>query len=157
MMDQNTPLELWHPRAVNPLGLWRAGERTLKVYGMRGDTTLPMPADIIEAAEDLLRQTTLNAQGRTNTPFGFAILHQGDEAIWLLLHWWLDGGICAQRLLRSSHERPLSFAEQDRPLMACVWELAVIDHERRAWTRTAMNPDSTPKAYLQDWMAEGTC
>jgi len=157
MMGQDAPLEPWRPRAVEPLGLWQAGERTLKAYGMRSDALQPMPADIVEAAQSLLEQTMLSAEGRTNTRFGFAILHQGDEAIWLLLHWWLDGGICAQRLLRSSHERPLSFIEQDRPLMACVWELAVIDHERRAWTRTAMNTSSTPEAYLQDWMAEGTC
>jgi hypothetical protein len=157
MTGQALPLEPWHPRAVQPLGLWTAGERTLKAYGMRGDAAVPLPSHLIEAAQALLQQTTLTVAGRANTSFGFAVLHRGDEAVWLLLHWWLDGGICAQRLLRASHQEPLAFVEQDRPLMACVWELAVIDHERRAWTRTAMNPASTPEAYLRDWMEEGLC
>jgi hypothetical protein len=149
-------LELWHPRKVRPLSLWRAGERVLKAYGMHGSDVALSEASI-ETAQALVAQTSLNAEGRTSTPYGFAILHQGEEAIWLLLHWWIDGGICAQRLWRAAHAQALSFVEQDRPLMACVWELAVIDHERRAWTRTAMDPDSSPEAYLRDWMAEGFC
>jgi hypothetical protein len=152
----STVLEIWHPRKVRPLGLWRTEERILKAYGMHG-TDADLSAAHIETAQALVARTFLNAEGRTNTPYGFAILHRGDEAVWLLLHWWLDGGICAQRLLRASHDKPLAFIEQDRPLMACVWELAVIDHERRAWTRTAMNPDSTPEAYLRDWLPEGLC
>ena len=157
MSQEAVSLEKWRPRAVEPLGLWQGGDRTLKAYGIRPDAKVPLPFQDIGAARALIGRTALSLEGRPNTPYGFAILHRGDEVAWLLLHWWLDGGICAQRLWRSSLEGPLSFVEQDRPLMACVWELAVIDHERRAWMRTAMNAKSSPDAYLRDWLPEGFC
>ena len=61
---------------------------------------------------------------------GFAILHEGEEAIWLLLHWWAHGDICCRALFRAD-SGTLEFEDvSKRSLMACVWELRVIDHER---------------------------
>ncbi len=69
---------------------------------------------------------------------GFAVLHEGDEGRWLLLHWWVAGGIATRRLWRSDLVPNGQFVEADPLLMACVWELELIDFERRAWMRTAM-------------------
>ncbi|TDH39373.1 hypothetical protein E2A64_01560 [Pseudohoeflea suaedae] len=68
---------------------------------------------------------------------GFAILHVGEEAVWLLLHFWLPGGIVSRHLWYTeigTHE----FKPAPDHLMACLWELAVIDFERRAWMETAL-------------------
>ncbi len=70
---------------------------------------------------------------------GFAVLHEGDEGRWLLLHWWVSGGIATRRLWRSDLVTDAQFLEADPLLMACVWELGLIDFERRSWMRTAMS------------------
>ncbi len=70
---------------------------------------------------------------------GFAILHEGDEGRWLLLHWWVAGGIATRKLWRADLVPHSEFIDADPLLMACVWELGIIDFERRAWMRTAMS------------------
>ena len=86
---------------------------------------------------------------------GFAILHEGLQGTWLLLHWWAHGDILCGRLLRAE-PGGADFAPQDRrPLVACVWELAVIDHERHAWVRAMMRETPDPAAYLADALPPG--
>ncbi len=70
---------------------------------------------------------------------GFAILHEGEEGRWLLLHWWLDGGICARKLWQADLTADANFEDAAPHLFACVWELALIEFERRAWIETAMS------------------
>lgn len=69
---------------------------------------------------------------------GFAILHEGEEGLWLLLHQWVEGGICTHHLWRSDLTGTAQFAPAAPRLMACVWELGIIDFERRAWMETVM-------------------
>lgn len=79
---------------------------------------------------------------------GFAILHVGDEGVWLLLQLWLTGGIASRHLWRADIDTPARFEQAPDHLMACVWELAIIDFERRAWIQTAMSGQSLD-AYFQ--------
>lgn len=52
---------------------------------------------------------------------------------------------------------PTHFVPVERPWIGCVWELPPIQHERDAWVRHLLAPD-TPDldAYLVDSLAEGT-
>ncbi|MGW1677636.1 hypothetical protein [Saccharopolyspora sp. NPDC002376] len=78
---------------------------------------------------------------------GFVIVHRGEDSTWLLVHWW-EQDIRCQRLLRSDDGDP--FAPARAHLFACVWELHVIDHERRAWACHTLNPAPDHAAYLKD-------
>ncbi|MBS9721683.1 hypothetical protein JYU29_13420 [Tianweitania sp. BSSL-BM11] len=91
-------------------------------------------AQIIEAEPEMSGMPHLGA--------GFAILHEGEEGRWLLLHWWQPGGICARKLWRADLHPDAMFEEAAPHLFACVWELALIDFERRAWMETAMSHKS---------------
>ncbi|WP_316014778.1 hypothetical protein [Roseobacter sp. HKCCA0434] len=64
---------------------------------------------------------------------GFTILHEGEAGTWQLALWWAHGDILCQRLWRADPGTLDFVAVDDRPLMACVWELHVIAHEQRAW------------------------
>ena len=86
---------------------------------------------------------------------GFAILHEGEEGLWLLLHWWLAGGIATQLLWRSGVGDRTEFIDADPLLMACVWELGIIDFERRAWIETAMSGKPVSD-YLTRTLPRGT-
>ena len=59
----------------------------------------------------------------------------------------------AQRRL----DGPAAFEPLDRPLMACVWELALIDHERRAYMRSVMARSGDAEAYFADIYRQDFC
>ena len=92
--------------------------------------------DVLEAAISMLRQA---GAPKPNFGAGFAVLHRGEEAWWLLMHWWLPGGIASHGLWRADlGMTPPDFSPVPPGPMACVWELGVIDFERRAFMATAM-------------------
>ncbi|MBX8799922.1 hypothetical protein [Pseudochrobactrum asaccharolyticum] len=97
-----------------------------------------LTADKITAAAQQISAAAGDFSAYALHDAGFAILHEGEEALWLLLHQWIDGGICTQHLWRSDLTGAVSFRPAPAHLMACVWELAIIDFERRAWIETVM-------------------
>lgn len=95
--------------------------------------------EVFEAAIAKMRSAENEIAHTPHQGAGFAILHEGEEARWLLLHWWVKGGIAARKLWRADRSPDGRFVEADPLLMACVWELGLIDFERRAWMNTAMS------------------
>lgn len=96
-------------------------------------------ADILARAGKVIAGAAGTIAGTDHRGAGFAIVHEGEEGRWLLLHWWLGGGIAARLLWRADRVPGAAFVEADPLLMACVWELGLIDFERRAWMRTVMS------------------
>ncbi len=70
---------------------------------------------------------------------GFTIAHQGKAAAMALVYWWAEENEVHRRAyagLRPDDLRPLTDTG-----MACVWELEVIDFERRAWLEDVLIGD----------------
>ena len=82
---------------------------------------------------------------------GFVIVHFGTEAVWLLVDCWVND-ILHHYLFFAELSSLTQFKErtEDRS-MACVWELAVITHERNAWVQHVMGEgDPDYQAYFAD-------
>ena len=75
--------------------------------------------------------------------------------MWLLVDWWRAGGIVCQKLLSAPLSSPADFKTVQAPFLACVWELAVIGHERDAWVRNMMRAAPDAQGYLADRLAPG--
>lgn len=63
------------------------------------------------------------------------IVHEGRDGIWSILSWWVGGNMLQTQTYFSSLDQPQilkTYASEGS--LACVWELAVINHERIAWT-----------------------
>lgn len=131
-------ISAYKPRAAWFDGLTTCGPATIKLNIIEADPANP----VAEAAVGLARrQIDTAAEKLTALPHlgvGFAVLHQGEEGLWLLLHWWLEGGIATEILWQSELGDEVDFMPAQPLLMACVWELGIIDFERRAWMETAM-------------------
>jgi hypothetical protein len=149
--------EVWMPRTVVRLGAWPAGPARLKAYAILADAAHPVAADLAEAAQGIAAAAGPEIAVTDHRGIGFAILHRDPEADFLLVHWWIAGGTLAERLFASPPGEPGRFAALDRPFMACVWELALVDHERRAYSRTAMAEGGTAEAYLDDVFRPDFC
>ncbi|MEL7059805.1 MAG: GNAT family N-acetyltransferase [Acidobacteriota bacterium] len=133
------------PRTASCTGLVEAGGWALKAYTIVRDVARPSDEEL-QAARDAVAQALPplpdddSAPPRERAPrSGFFILHLGEEARWLLVDWWTPGGILCQRMFSAPLDGPCRFEEvPSREILACVWELGVIDFERRAWISTVM-------------------
>ncbi|MET3598154.1 hypothetical protein [Martelella mangrovi] len=138
--------ERYAPRAAGFLRAVSADGGVIKLNGISTSPDLDFTDAETDAAAAVLEQSQL---GKPHLKVGFAVLHRGEEALWLLLHWWLDGGIASHAMWRAGlgTARP-EFSPVPAGVLACVWELGVIDFERRAFMDTALSG-----APLADYLA----
>ncbi len=115
-------------------------------------------AAAIRAEADQAVDAILGSISPNQLGCGFTILHKGEEAIWLLIDLWEDD-ILSHRVLRSDLAERAEFRVLDTPYsVTCVWELLVVEHERRAWVQHVLQNRSNPNktAYLSDWLTINT-
>ena len=136
MTETLAEAELYRPREAGYLTTVETDDGTIKLSGIAAEGAPEFGEDVLEAAISVLRQA---GAPKPNFGAGFAVLHHGEEAWWLLMHWWLPGGIVSHGLWRADlGMTPPDFSPVPPGPMACVWELGVIDFERRAFMATAM-------------------
>jgi len=158
-MHTALPAEPYAPRRIAALAPWHGPTHTLKVYAIQRDPDPAVPM-LTAAQADAARAAALDALerhagGERDHGLGFAIVHVGEEAVWLLVDWWISGGIVCQRMLSAPLSRPGVFAPVQAPALACVWELVVTAHEREAWVRHMLCAAPDPAAWLADRLADG--
>lgn len=153
------PLEPYAPRRFGSLGEWRIGRFRLKAYGInvRTDPGLPLVAEpIVEAARKHVgRRLAVAERESGHYGLGYVILHEGADAVWLLIDWWIEAEVACHLLSSARKEAPTAFSPVTRPLLACVWEMAPIAHERDAWIRHMLKAGPDPAGYLADRLPDG--
>jgi hypothetical protein len=105
----------------------------LKLYGIAVNGEEPRP-EVVEAVRDLAA-TVLPQPSVADDRYGvgFAIAH---DAKWLgiaLVYWWQSENELHQRIYVSPKDDPRAFTQVENQPAGCVWELEVVDFERRAW------------------------
>lgn len=150
---------IYVPRRMACVGVWEEAGAALKAYAIHRDrdAAVPiLPAEIAAAARrkafGVLQEVERDAGFHG---LGYCIAHVGEEAVWLLVDWWRAGGIVCQKLLSAPLSSPADFKTVQAPFLACVWELAVIGHERDAWVRNMMRAAPDAQGYLADRLAPG--
>jgi hypothetical protein len=78
---------------------------------------------------------------------GFTIAHDAASAALAIAYWWANENEIHARYYAAPKEAPRALAPLEDTGMACVWELEVIDFERRAWLRDVLE-DGDLDAYL---------
>jgi hypothetical protein len=78
---------------------------------------------------------------------GFTIAHDAATAALAIVYWWANENEIHARYFAAPKEVPGALAPVEDTGMACVWELEVIDFERRAWLRDVLE-DGDLEAYL---------
>jgi len=159
--SRSTEWSSYEPRLFADLGILTERRWALKLYGIHHDITrdkaaLVDPA-VLQSGSTHIRGLLAEADrvgAHHNT--GFVILHQGKQANWLLTHWWIHQDVCCHIVSRSPLDDPVRFTRVAAPIMACVWELLVVQFERGAWISTALQPKPNFDAYLAARLPDGT-
>jgi hypothetical protein len=157
----STEWSAYEPRLFVDLDILTERHWTVKLYGIHHDITRDKAALIDPAVLQSGRMQVCGLLAEAdrvgahhNT--GFVILHQGKQANWLLTHWWIQQNVCCHIVLRSPLDDPARFVRPAAPITACVWELVIIDFERRAWVATALQAKPAFNAYLAARLPDGT-
>lgn len=143
--------EPYATRAVVSLPLWRVDGWRVKTYGIayRGNTPRPALVDAARAvaADALPRPAT--AQGRYGV--GFLGVRDRRDACFVYLDWWADENELHHHTFLAPSDEPGALAPcTGTGFTACVWDLALICHERQAWVDTVLDNPAGPDldAYL---------
>ncbi len=145
-------------RPIRFLGPLHTGGWRLKVYGIAYGRDLPRP-EALDAAR-ALAPSLFPQPAETADRYGVGTLgvHDGRGACWVFADWWSGENELNHRVCIAPSNDPTALVEQTHtPLIACVWDLRVICHEREAWLRHVLrNPSGTPDldAYLADVLNE---
>lgn len=152
--DRTTPLRPYRKRFFRSEGIAESDGFRIKLYTIRLDDEPAPQATMSAVTTHALRAIPAAAEEESDHhDLGFVILHEGEDANWLLLHWWAHADINCQLMAVQGPDG--RFTVTGRPLHACVWEGVVITHEHRAWVRTMMTERPDAEAYLTDVLANG--
>ncbi|AMY03606.1 hypothetical protein A4R29_14390 [Mesorhizobium ciceri biovar biserrulae] len=82
---------------------------------------------------------------------GFVIIHPGELGVSILAHWWIQGSVLCQHIYRKLYSATEPMDTVKRPVIACVWELALMNAEQEAWRKTMMKGEPNPLGYMGAW------
>jgi hypothetical protein len=84
---------------------------------------------------------------------GSLIVHRGADATFVILDWWVGTNMLRHHVWAAPNHDETAFESlAGTDIAMCVWELAVIQHERAAWLRHVFTPSGSGDlaAYLAD-------
>jgi hypothetical protein len=126
----------YRPRAI----LFLDREERMKHYGI--GTHAPAPrAELVAATRRAAHEAI------PDDAVGFTIAHDAASAGLGLVYWWANDNEIHARFFASPPDDPGALAPYPGAGLACVWELEVIDFERRAWLEDVLKRGDT-EGYL---------
>jgi hypothetical protein len=132
----------YEPRTISYLDR----DERFKHYGIALHDRVPRPA---------LAAATRKAASEVvpDGAVGFTIAHDGATAGLALVYWWDNENEIHHRFFSSSFDDLGNLSPYDGTGFSCVWEMEVIDFERRAWLEDVLKGDDTGR-YLQRTLEE---
>jgi hypothetical protein len=144
----------YQTRPIRHLEVWEHDGWRVKVYGISALDALP-PMELVDAIKQVAGALLPRPAVATDRyGVGFLYAHQGrNGGGYASVNWWGNENELFHFQYESTPERigDLRPIEETGGSCACVWDLAVIDHERRAWMDLVLTNQDGPdfEAYLR--------
>jgi hypothetical protein len=131
----------YRSRPVRFIRLERVGDWRLKLYGIATPGRSPRP-ELVAAAMDLAPAVLPQpAVGDERYGVGVVVVHDSATLAIAIFYWWQSANELHQRVYTAPLDDPRALAKLANPAAGCVWELSVVDFERRAWMEDVLaNP-----------------
>lgn len=123
----------------------------LKLYGIATAGNEPRE-ELVAATRDLAAAILPRpAVSADRYGVGFATAHDAASSCIALVYWWQSANELHQRIYVSRQDDPSALTQVANQPAGCVWELAVVDFERRAWLQDVLANPSGPdlERYLE--------
>jgi len=137
------PIAAYRPRRTGALGVREIAGWQVKLIGITAGQDLPGAAECEAAVGYAARRLPQppDADGRSGV--AFLVVHHGLDALWVIVGWWQLDLLFHEVARAELGTTRLGPVPPDGP-SACVWELAAIDHERRAWISNVLERPADP-------------
>jgi hypothetical protein len=142
-----------HDRPARPLGTRETAGHLVKAYALeapgRTVTEQDTEAALRMAADHL-------ASGRQRGSLGLAVLivHAGGDGDYVLVHTWIEGDMADLAIFTGPVGRPELLRPGRVGLAPCVWEAALLAHEREAFSRHVLSGTGPLPGRLAAWSAD---
>lgn len=145
--------ESYHERRIRILQTAELGGQLTKVYAIEA------PGRNVDAAASVhaLRLAALQlAADRSTGALGLAcvLLHAGGDGDYVLVHSWVEGYMSRLAVFNGPMDSPHELRPASSGLAPCVWEAAVLAHEREAFVRHVLAGSGTVAARAEAWSAD---
>jgi hypothetical protein len=142
-----------HGRTVVPFGTRVAGAHLVKVYGLQAPGRA-VTEDQLTAA--LLMAASYLGLGAARGSVGMAVLivHAGGDGDYVVVHTWIEGYMSDLAIFSGPAGLPDLLRPARAGLAPCVWEAAVIAHERDAFSRHMLGGSGALQDRLTAWAAD---
>ncbi|GAA0784575.1 hypothetical protein E1180_01440 [Roseibium denhamense] len=139
---------IYAPRHLKNSGVRAFQCGNFKLYILSAGQTAPSNPDLADASE--LLETHIKNLFNPETPevTGFVILHFGSDGTTISINWWVEGCVLCQEVVRRHKNGVDPIPQMRRHVTGCVWELALINHERESWLSFMMGSQQDRTAYL---------
>lgn len=145
--------EPYQERPIRPLGTWEPEGWRLKVYGIAYEAKRPSD-DLVKWAKRVAsRRLPVPAVTEDRYGVGFLGVHAGRGENLVFLDWWAAENELHHHVWTGPAADPTVLSRaSEGAAVACVWDLAVLSHEREAWIEHVLdNPDGPDlEAYMAD-------
>lgn len=141
-------------RPIRFLGLQSIGEWQVKLYGISSLAEKLAPEFTPIALKLALKCLPQPAITETRYGVAFVTIHHAEAFNQIIVDWWEHNNELRHRVFKALPSDPMSFNDITPTGEAfCVWELAVICHEREAWLRQVLGETPNVEGYLEDVMS----
>ncbi|MFF4547971.1 hypothetical protein [Streptomyces sp. NPDC001435] len=142
-----------HDRTVRPAGTRETAGHLVKVYALAAPGRTVTEAGTDAALE--LAGAHL-ALGRLRGSLGLSVLivHAGGDGDYVLVHTWIEGHMSDLAVFTGPAGRPGELRPGRSGLAPCVWEAAVLAHERDAFSRHVLGGTGALPDRLAAWSAD---
>ncbi len=124
----------YRPRSLRFIRRQDIGDWRMKVYAIAADIDKGARPELVEATVDLARRVLPEpALGEETTGIGFVIAHDAAAASIGIVYWWQSVNELHQRSFVGPLQDPGQMQPIVHPGAGCVYELGIVDFERRAW------------------------
>lgn len=130
----------YQTRSIRFLGLEKHEKWTIKVYSISSKNEYA-DQNLITAAKTNLPHWLDKASIHSlpNYQVATLIIHEGREAGFAIVSWWVDENMLQLFAYSSSTANPHQFQLiSDKGIVSCVWEMAVLWFERNAWVEEVL-------------------
>lgn len=144
----------YQPRRVKFCSIINASDWNIKVYALTFQAQFESQTVLNNAILNLPKWLEKSKSlGLEIYKIAFLLVHEGRDGVWSLLHWWIGENMLQSVTFYTSFDDANQFEETPKEGgMICVWELEVVDFERKMWIeyvlKKAENPDFT--GYLNE-------
>ncbi|MFJ9821310.1 hypothetical protein ACIRU3_39845 [Streptomyces sp. NPDC101151] len=142
-----------HARTTRALGVREAAGHLVKTYALQAPGRT-VGEDAVNAALEVAAGHL--ALGRLRGSLGLAVLlvHAGGDGDYVLVHTWIEGHMSDLAVFTGPAGEPADLRPGRAGLAPCVWEAALLAHEREAFSRHVLDGTGPLPDRLTAWAAD---